>query len=121
MLTFVVGASWPGVAAAAVVFDAGPPAATNQTTATFSFHSTPSGGSLRQRGHHGHIRTRVPQLDSRPDAPDHSGHRRAAVVEQFDDVDFRVQLAGFHGRLSLLAERRRAAGVRVARRLFRPG
>ena len=46
MLTFVVGACWPGVAAAAVVFDAAPPAATNQTTATFRFHSTPSGGSF---------------------------------------------------------------------------
>jgi hypothetical protein len=46
MLTFVVGACWPGVAAAAVVFDAAPAAATNQTTATFRFHSTPSGGSF---------------------------------------------------------------------------
>ena len=47
MVTVVVAACWPGVASAAVVFDAAPPAATNQTAATFSFHSTPAGGSFQ--------------------------------------------------------------------------
>ena len=48
MLALVIAvassAAWPGVAAAAVVFDATPPADTNETSATFEFHSS-GGGS----------------------------------------------------------------------------
>ena len=43
--TLALGAIGPSVAAAAVVFDAAPPADTNQTSATFEFHSS-SGGSF---------------------------------------------------------------------------
>ena len=153
MLTFVVGASWPGVAAAAVVFDAWAAWATNQTTATFSFHSTPSGGSFQcsldsnvssaftactspktfmnvpEGAHTFYVRevttgTSAPvsrswTVDLTPPTtlvtaapPSLSNSTTSTFV--FSSPD---STAGF----SLLAERRRAAGVRVARRLFRPG
>ena len=44
VVTLALGALWPGVASAAVVFDATPPADTNQTSATFRFHDS-GGGS----------------------------------------------------------------------------